>query len=398
MDSGTNHAVAIVGYDDAGGYWWVRNSWGTGWGDNGYFKLGYGECCVEQYVYYADAGSSDVGPLEYHSHTIDDDAFGDSNGNGDGVVNCGETIELDITLLNQGSDSGTGVSAYLATSDSHITLIDDYETYPDIPGGGTGENLADYDFQVAGDTPDGHTIHFDLDISASNGGPWSDSFDVPVICNHPPNAPSNPSPAGEASDVPISTDLSWTGGDPDGDSVTYDVYFGTSDPPTALVCDDTSSTTCDPVTLSYSTPYHWYVIANDGQDTTSGPVWDFTTGSQPNNPPQTPSSPTPADGATAVSTTTDLSWTGGDADGDSVTYDVYFAANDSAADSLVCDDTSSTTCDPGTLSYDTRYDWYVVANDGQDTTTGPVWDFTTESEPAASASVIYLPAVFRTGG
>jgi hypothetical protein len=56
-DTGTNHAVAIVGYDDAGGYWWVRNSWGTGWGNNGYFKLGYGECSVEQYVYYAVAGS-----------------------------------------------------------------------------------------------------------------------------------------------------------------------------------------------------------------------------------------------------------------------------------------------------------------------------------------------------
>jgi len=42
-DSGSNHAVAIVGYDDGGQYWWVRNSWGSWWGENGYFKLGYGE-------------------------------------------------------------------------------------------------------------------------------------------------------------------------------------------------------------------------------------------------------------------------------------------------------------------------------------------------------------------
>ncbi len=39
---GANHAVIIVGYDDAGEYWWVRNSWGTGFGESGYFKLGYG--------------------------------------------------------------------------------------------------------------------------------------------------------------------------------------------------------------------------------------------------------------------------------------------------------------------------------------------------------------------
>jgi len=56
-DSGTNHCVVIAGYDDAGGYWILKNSWGSSWNgdEQGYFKLGYGECYVEQYVYYADA-------------------------------------------------------------------------------------------------------------------------------------------------------------------------------------------------------------------------------------------------------------------------------------------------------------------------------------------------------
>ena len=52
-DSGTNHAVVLVGYDDAGSYWQVRNSWGNGWNGNGYFKVGYGECSIEKWVYYA---------------------------------------------------------------------------------------------------------------------------------------------------------------------------------------------------------------------------------------------------------------------------------------------------------------------------------------------------------
>ena len=38
------HAVTIVGYNDAEKYWLVRNSWGTHWGENGYFKIAYGEC------------------------------------------------------------------------------------------------------------------------------------------------------------------------------------------------------------------------------------------------------------------------------------------------------------------------------------------------------------------
>jgi len=52
-DSGVNHAVVIAGYDDAGGYWIVRNSWGSSWNGDGYFKVGYGECAIESGVYYA---------------------------------------------------------------------------------------------------------------------------------------------------------------------------------------------------------------------------------------------------------------------------------------------------------------------------------------------------------
>jgi len=35
------HAVLAVGYDDAGSRFLVRNSWGTGWGQEGYFTLPY---------------------------------------------------------------------------------------------------------------------------------------------------------------------------------------------------------------------------------------------------------------------------------------------------------------------------------------------------------------------
>lgn len=39
-----NHAVQAVGVDDSsGGYWKVRNSWGTGWGEAGFIRLAYGQ-------------------------------------------------------------------------------------------------------------------------------------------------------------------------------------------------------------------------------------------------------------------------------------------------------------------------------------------------------------------
>jgi hypothetical protein len=37
------HAVLLVGYDDDGQYFIVKNSWGTGWGENGYFRIAYSE-------------------------------------------------------------------------------------------------------------------------------------------------------------------------------------------------------------------------------------------------------------------------------------------------------------------------------------------------------------------
>ena len=67
--------------------------------------------------------------------------------------------------------------------------------------------------------------------------------------NNSPNIPSNPTPADGATGQSLNVDLSWIGGDPDTkDTVTYDIYFGTSTNPT-LVSDDQTTTTFDPGTL-----------------------------------------------------------------------------------------------------------------------------------------------------
>ncbi|THV22953.1 C1 family peptidase [Peteryoungia ipomoeae] len=41
------HAICIVGYDDTKSAWLCKNSWGTGWGMQGYFYIGYGQCGID---------------------------------------------------------------------------------------------------------------------------------------------------------------------------------------------------------------------------------------------------------------------------------------------------------------------------------------------------------------
>ena len=99
-----------------------------------------------------------------------------------------------------------------------------------------------------------------------------------IYLTRPPYAPSAPSPDDTALYVPVDTTLSWTGGDPDdGDTVTYDVYFGAiADPP--LVTSGQGSTTYDPGVLVSSTDYWWYIVARDNHGAVMrGPTWRFFT-------------------------------------------------------------------------------------------------------------------------
>lgn len=43
------HCVSIVGYNDDSGYWICKNSWGKGWGDQGFFNIAYGECAIDSW-------------------------------------------------------------------------------------------------------------------------------------------------------------------------------------------------------------------------------------------------------------------------------------------------------------------------------------------------------------
>lgn len=203
------------------------------------------------------------------------------------------------------------------------------------------------------------------------------------IENNPPYPPSNPNPANESANVSITTDLSWEGGDPDWNNVTYDVFFGTINPPEKVAVNLTD-TTYNPGTLEYFTVYYWKIIATDNQSaSTEGPVWQFTTMVQPNNPPNQPTNESPANESIGIPVDVTLSWVGGDPDeGDIVTYDVFFG-NTTIPKKVASNQSATNFSVPETLENNTMYYWRVVAWDNQKTSTaGDLWHFTTRSDEA----------------
>lgn len=53
------HIVVLVGWDNSKGAWLLKNSWGTGWGDNGYIWIKYGSCKVGMGAHYLRAYAPD---------------------------------------------------------------------------------------------------------------------------------------------------------------------------------------------------------------------------------------------------------------------------------------------------------------------------------------------------
>lgn len=52
------HCVEVIGYDDIGGFWICKNSWGAGWGEAGFFCIAYGQCEIDStYPFWGISGT-----------------------------------------------------------------------------------------------------------------------------------------------------------------------------------------------------------------------------------------------------------------------------------------------------------------------------------------------------
>jgi hypothetical protein len=87
---------------------------------------------------------------------------------------------------------------------------------------------------------------------------------------------SQPNPANGATNVSTTPALSWTTGS---GAISHDVHFGMDSSPPFI--GSQAAVTFDPGTLEEETTYYWRIDKNGAEGTTTGIVWSFTTGSDP---------------------------------------------------------------------------------------------------------------------
>jgi len=90
----------------------------------------------------------------------------------------------------------------------------------------------------------------------------------------PPSKATSASPSNGATNISVSTDVSWSDG---GGATSYNVYFGTDSTPDSGYKGNQTSTSYDPDPLDYDTTYYWRIDAKNSDGTTTGDVWHFTT-------------------------------------------------------------------------------------------------------------------------
>ncbi|HEX7319365.1 MAG TPA: S8 family serine peptidase [bacterium] len=121
-----------------------------------------------------DLGTASQPSIVYETNTIDD-----AGGNNNGKVDPGETVNMTVTLRNDGSTNATNTNGTLRTASAYITLLDSTATYGTITGGGGTANGI-FQFTASASTPQGTTVAFTVYVTADGGYTTNCNFQIVV--------------------------------------------------------------------------------------------------------------------------------------------------------------------------------------------------------------------------
>ena len=115
--------------------------------------------------------------------------------------------------------------------------------------------------------------------SSAYSGTFSFYTEGNAVANHLPFLPEVIQPETNTTITGTTAVLKWFASDADAaDVLTYDVYLGTTNPPTVKVAENRATSIFEAVSLQAATQYYWRIVVKDNKGgETRGQVWNFRT-------------------------------------------------------------------------------------------------------------------------
>ena len=177
----TRHSIVCDGYRQVGTQYQYHMNYGWGGSQNIWFVLD------SLYCYWEDndlcPASSDnmilnIQPQNLPVISLLGNTFTDNGGTPNGCPEAGETIDMDVSIVNNGVDA-VNASATLSTSDPYLTITVPTVSFdPLIPWGSGSASLTSFSFDIGSSCPDPHVAMLHIDIVSDGGYSTEDSFYV----------------------------------------------------------------------------------------------------------------------------------------------------------------------------------------------------------------------------
>ncbi len=110
--------------------------------------------------------------------TADVDVDDTAGGNGDGLADFGETLDITLTEENIGNEDANNVMVTIATTDAYLTITDDSEDYGTIAASQQKFVPNGFEADLSADVPDGHVITVSVTATDDTPEEWTDSFTI----------------------------------------------------------------------------------------------------------------------------------------------------------------------------------------------------------------------------
>lgn len=338
------HAVCVVGYNDNPGYWICKNSWGKNWGLNGYFKIKYGEVGIDEGMYY----------LEYQP-IFRANIYAPSTAKPGKIINFTGSASGGKEPYSWDWDFGDGATS-TEKNPQHV-----YE----------------------------HVGIYRVTLTVTDSSSQKTSAYKTITVNSPPSEPIIQGP----SSGKYNTKLFYTfrSSDDDGHQLKYFVKWGDGKGSVSEYVETNTTVELGHYYLTSGT-YTIEAYAEDemGKQST---ISEWSVEIFDSYPPETPSDPYPADGATRVPLNVVLTWNCSDRDSDDLFFDVYFGESGNMR--KIANHINTSVKSVSGLKRYTTYAWRIIAFDSSGIyTKGPIWYFTTVDSMPPGIS-IQTPAPHR---